>query len=75
MTFIGNIIVVVWPSTHMSTCDCPRGSVYTFFFYIIICVCVIDCMGSEQRSEAGVQAVLGCGPGCHLHPLGESQAG
>lgn len=32
-------------------------------------------MGSEQRSEAGVQAVLGCGPGRHLHPLGESQAG
>lgn len=40
-----------------------------------LCVFDSDCMGSKQGRKAGVQAVLGRGPWCHLHTLGESKTG
>lgn len=46
-----------------------------YFFLTFMCLSDPDCVGSEQRGKAGVQAVLGCGPGRHLHTLGEGEAG
>lgn len=45
------------------------------FFVTFMLVSDPDCLGSEQRGQAGVQAVLGRGPGRDLHTLGEGESG